>query len=79
MLTHDFTEGWRMPRHQARDRAPIAWSWFVVGLFVAALAFGAVGIAMGTRFELWDKLRHEAHEASVLAAGLPDALRDMVL
>ena len=36
-------------------------------------------IAMGTRFELWDKLRHEAHEASVLAAGLPDALRDMVL
>ncbi len=31
-----------MPRHQARDRAPIAWSWFVVGLFVAALASPAV-------------------------------------
>lgn len=36
-------------------------------------------LGLGTRFELWDKLRHEAHEASVLAAGLPDALRDMVL
>ena len=36
-------------------------------------------IAMGARFELCDRLRHEAHEASVLAAGLPDALRDMVL
>jgi MraZ protein len=36
-------------------------------------------IGMGSRFELWDKSRYEAHEASVLAAGLPDALRDMVL
>jgi MraZ protein len=34
---------------------------------------------MGARFELWDKARYEAHEAGVMAAGLPDALRDMVL
>ena len=33
----------------------------------------------GQRFELWDKARHDAHEANVLAAGMPDALRDMVL
>jgi MraZ protein len=36
-------------------------------------------IGMGARFELWDKTRHDAHEASVLAAGLPDVLREMVL
>jgi MraZ protein len=36
-------------------------------------------LGMGSRFELWDKARYEAHEAGVLAAGLPDVLRDMVL
>jgi MraZ protein len=36
-------------------------------------------IGMGTRFELWDKARYEAHEATVLAAGLPAGLRDLVL
>jgi MraZ protein len=36
-------------------------------------------IGMGGRFELWDKARHDAHEATVLAQGLPDVLRDMVL
>lgn len=36
-------------------------------------------IGMGARFELWDKSRHEAHEAAVMAAGLPDVMRDMVL
>ena len=35
-------------------------------------------IGMGSRFELWDKNRHDAHEATVLAAGLPDAMRDLV-
>ena len=34
---------------------------------------------MGSRFELWDKARHDAHEATVLAAGLPDVLRDYVM
>jgi len=36
-------------------------------------------LGMGTRFELWDKVRHEAHEATVLAAGMPDVLRDHVM
>ena len=36
-------------------------------------------VGMGTRFELWDKARHDAHEATVLAAGMPDVLRDHVL
>lgn len=36
-------------------------------------------IGMGSRFELWDKVRHDAHEATVLAAGLPSALGDHVL
>jgi MraZ protein len=36
-------------------------------------------VGMGTRFELWDKVRHEAHEATVLAAGMPDVLRDHVM
>jgi MraZ protein len=44
------------------------------GLERDVLLFG-----MGSRFELWDKSRHEAHEATVLAAGLPDALRDHVM
>jgi len=36
-------------------------------------------LGMGSRFELWDKARHDAHEASVLAAGMPDVLRDHVM
>jgi MraZ protein len=36
-------------------------------------------IGMGGRLELWDKTRHEAHEATVLAAGLTDPMRDLVL
>jgi len=36
-------------------------------------------LGMGSRFELWDKVRHDAHEATVLAAGLPDVLRDHVM
>ena len=27
-------------------------------------------VGMGSRFELWDKVRHDAHEATVLAAGM---------
>lgn len=45
----------------------------------AAIERDVMLIGMGTRFELWDKSRHEAHEATVLAAGLPDVMRDMVL
>jgi MraZ protein len=36
-------------------------------------------MGMGSRFELWDTVRHDAHEASVMAAGLPPALQDQVL
>lgn len=36
-------------------------------------------VGMGSRFELWDRVRHDAHEATVLAAGLPAALGDHVL
>jgi MraZ protein len=36
-------------------------------------------MGMGTRFELWDKVRHDAHETAVLAAGLPAALQDQVM
>jgi MraZ protein len=36
-------------------------------------------LGMGTRFELWDKSRYDAYEATVLAAGLPAGLRDLVL
>lgn len=36
-------------------------------------------LGMGSRFELWDKARHDANEATVLAAGLPEVLRDHVM
>ncbi len=36
-------------------------------------------VGMGSRFELWDKVRHDAHEATVLAASMPDVLRDHVM
>jgi MraZ protein len=36
-------------------------------------------IGMGSRFEVWDRVRHDAHEASVVTAGLPAALQDQVL
>ena len=45
----------------------------------AAMERDVLLIGMGARFELWDTTRHDAHEATVLAAGLPDVLRDMVL
>lgn len=45
----------------------------------AAIERDVMLVGMGTRFELWDKARHEAHEAAVMAAGLPDVMRDMVL
>jgi len=45
----------------------------------AGLERDVLFIGMGSRFELWDKTRHDAHEATVLAAGLPDVLRDTVM
>lgn len=45
----------------------------------AAIERDVLLIGMGGRFELWDKARHDAHEATVLAQGLPDVMRDMVL
>lgn len=45
----------------------------------AALERDVMLLGMGGRFELWDKTRHDAHEAAVLAAGLPDVMRDMVM
>jgi MraZ protein len=34
---------------------------------------------LGQRFELWDKARHDAHEAGVMASRPPEELRNMVL
>jgi MraZ protein len=34
---------------------------------------------MGQRFELWDKARHDAHEAALMASRPPEELRNLVL
>jgi MraZ protein len=36
-------------------------------------------IGLGGHLELWDSERHAAHEATVLAGPMPDALRNLVL
>jgi MraZ protein len=36
-------------------------------------------VGMGHRFELWDAKRHAANEEEILAAGMPDALKDHVI
>jgi MraZ protein len=36
-------------------------------------------IGMGHRLELWDKQRYEEHEARVMAAGMPDTIKGMVI
>jgi MraZ protein len=36
-------------------------------------------VGMGQRFELWDAKRHAANEEEVLAAGMPEALKDHVI
>jgi MraZ protein len=36
-------------------------------------------VGMGQRFELWDAKRHAANEEEILAAGMPDALKDHVI
>lgn len=36
-------------------------------------------IGMGSHFELWDRATHQAREAQVIEAGMPDAVRDIVV
>ncbi|MGA8010611.1 MAG: division/cell wall cluster transcriptional repressor MraZ [Thiomonas sp.] len=36
-------------------------------------------IGMGKHFEIWDRAKHQAQEATVIEAGMPDAVRDIVL
>lgn len=36
-------------------------------------------VGMGSRFELWDRERHAAHEEAVLAQAMPEALKNYVL
>jgi MraZ protein len=36
-------------------------------------------LGMGQRFELWDRVRLEAHEAEVLTAPMPSVLQDLVI
>ena len=36
-------------------------------------------IGMGSHFEVWDRATHQQREAQVIAAGMPDAVRDIVI
>ena len=36
-------------------------------------------IGMGSHFEVWDRVTHHAREAAVIEAGMPDAVRDIVV
>jgi MraZ protein len=45
----------------------------------AGLTKDVLLMGMGSRLELWDAERYAAHEQKVMAAGLPDALQDMVI
>ena len=36
-------------------------------------------IGMGSHFEVWDRATHQAREAAVIEAGMPDAVRDIVI
>lgn len=36
-------------------------------------------IGMGSHFEIWDRATHRAREAAVIEAGMPDAVRDIVV
>jgi MraZ protein len=44
----------------------------------AALDRDVLLLGMGQRFELWDATRYAAHEAAVMAAPMPDAVKDFV-
>ena len=45
----------------------------------AGLARDVMLVGMGQRLELWDAARLSAHEEDVLAAGMPDVLKDHVI
>lgn len=45
----------------------------------AGLTKDVLLMGMGHRLELWDAQRYAEHEARVMAAGLPDALKDVVI
>lgn len=45
----------------------------------AGIERDVVLLGIGSRFHLWDKLRYEAHEATLLAGRLPDVLANTVL
>ena len=36
-------------------------------------------IGMGTHFEIWDRATHQAREAAVIDAGMPEAVRNIVV
>lgn len=44
----------------------------------AGLTKDVMLLGMGSRLELWDAERYAAHEAKVMASGLPDAIKDFV-
>lgn len=44
----------------------------------AGLTRDVMMIGMGSRLELWDRERHEAQEAAVLASEMPAAIQDFV-
>jgi len=45
----------------------------------AGLTKDVLLMGMGHRLELWDVQRYADHEARVMAAGLPDSLKDVVI
>ncbi|MDE2252818.1 MAG: division/cell wall cluster transcriptional repressor MraZ [Betaproteobacteria bacterium] len=36
-------------------------------------------IGMGSHFEVWDRATHQSREAAVIEAGMPDAVREIVV
>jgi MraZ protein len=44
----------------------------------AALDKEGLLLGMGQRLELWDVVRHAAHEAETMAEDMPDAIKDFV-
>lgn len=44
----------------------------------AALDKEGLLLGMGQRLELWDVVRHAAHEAETMAGEMPDAIKDFV-
>jgi MraZ protein len=45
---------------------------------IAGLDKDVLLLGMGQRLELWDATRYAAHQAQVMAAGMPDAIKSFV-